>query len=58
MEHRELSSVRCNDLEGWNGRGGRLKREGVYVHIQLIQVVVQQKLRQCCKAIIFQLKNK
>ena len=50
--------MRCNDLEGWNGRGGRLKREGVYVHIQLIQVVVQQKLRQCCKAIIFQLKNK
>ena len=36
--------------------GGRLKREGIYVSIQLIHVVVQQKLIQYCKAIILQLK--
>ena len=31
MQHRKLSSVFCNDLEGWNEReGGRLKREGTY----------------------------
>ena len=28
-QHRELSSVLCDDLEGWDG--GRLKREGVDV---------------------------
>ena len=28
-------------LEGWDGReGGRLKREGIYVHIQLIHTTV------------------
>ena len=40
---------------GW---GGRLKREGTYVYIQQIYVVVQQKLTQHCKAIILQLKKK
>ena len=37
----------CDDLEGWNdgvGVGGRLQREGIYVYISLIHVVVQQKL--------------
>ena len=29
----------------------RLKREGIYVYIWLIHVVVQQKLRQYCKSI-------
>ena len=34
--------VLCNDLEGWDGGevGGRLKREGIYVYIQLIHDVV------------------
>ena len=36
---------------------GRLEREGMYVYIELIQVV-RQKLTQHCKVIIFQLKNK
>ena len=40
---------------GW---GGRLKREGTYVYIQQIYVVVRQKLTQHCKAIILQLKKK
>ena len=40
------------------GVGGRLKREGIYVYIELIQVVVQQKLTQHCKVLIFQFKRK
>ena len=35
-KHRELSSVLCDDLEGWDGvrgEGGRSKREGIYVYI-------------------------
>ena len=52
IQHRELSSVLCDDIEGWVG--GRLKREGIYVYIWLIHVAVQQKLTQHCKAIIFQ----
>ena len=48
----------CDDLKGWEGR---LKREGIYIythtHIQLIRVVIQQKLMQHCKAIILQLKK-
>ena len=37
----------CDDLEGWDGElGGKLKREGIYVFLQLIHVVVQQKLAQ------------
>ena len=39
----------CNDLEGWGGGiGGRFKREGIYIYIQLILFVVQQKLTQHC----------
>ena len=36
--------------------GGRLKRDGVYVHVWLIHVVVRKKPTQHCKAIILQLK--
>ena len=36
---------------------GRLRREGIYVYAQLINIVVQQKLTQHCKAIILQLKK-
>ena len=50
VQHRELSSVLCDDIEGWEGG----KREVIYVHIQLIHVVVQQKLTQHCKAITLQ----
>ena len=43
-----------DDLEEWDwgGVGGRLKREGIYVYIYLIHVVIQQKLIQYCKAIL------
>ena len=38
--------------------GSRLKREGIYVYIELIHVVVQQELTQHCKAIILSLKKR
>ena len=38
--------------------GGRLKREEMYVHMQLIHFVVQKKLIEHCKIIILQLKKK
>ena len=48
----------CDDLEGWDREGGREAQErggmGIYVCIQLIHFVVQQKLTQHCKAIILQ----
>ena len=41
----------------WEGVGGRCKREGIYVYMQLIHFAVQQKLIQGCKAILLQLKK-
>jgi len=50
--------VLCDDLEGWDGVvGGRLKKEGICVYIELIHIVLQQKLAQHCKAIILQQEN-
>ena len=58
VQHRELSSLLCDDLDGWDGGGGgRSKREGIQVYIQLIHFIVQQKLTQHCKAILLQLKK-
>ena len=39
---RELKQVLCINLEGWMKRekGGRLKREGIYVYLWLIHVEV------------------
>ena len=37
------------------GMGGRLKREGIYIYLQLIHVIWQKPI-QHCKAIILQLK--
>ena len=45
----------CDDLEGWDGCG---EREGIYVYLQLIHVVVQQKIIQRGKPIMLLLKNK
>lgn len=45
----------CDDLDMWNGGvGGRLKRDGINVYTWLIHSVVQWKLMQHCKAIVFQ----
>ena len=40
--------------DGTGGVGGRSKREGIYVYIELIHFIVQQKLTQHCEAIILQ----
>ena len=58
----------CDDQDSWHGggEGGRHKKEGRYIYIyvytrtrlQLVHIVVQEKLTQHCKAIISQLKNK
>ena len=52
-QHRKVGLVPCDDLVGWAGgwMGGRLK-EGMYVYLEMIHVVVQQELTQNCKAII------
>ena len=53
LQNRELSSVLCDGLVGWDeGVGGRPAREGL--HISLIHFVIRQKLTQHCKAIILQ----
>ena len=47
----QLRGVGCG-----GGVGGRFQREGIYVYLWLIHVVVRQKPIQRCKAIIIQLK--
>lgn len=37
---REPSLAVCDDLKGWNE--GRLKRERIYVYLQLVHVVVSR----------------
>lgn len=49
--------MHCDDLERW-GRGGSLKREGIYAHIELIHTLVWQKPTPHCTAIFLQLENK
>ena len=48
----------CDHLEGWDREGERESQEvgdmGIYVYVQLIHFVIQQKLTQHCKAIILQ----
>ena len=45
--------VFCDDLQGWGrGVGGRVKREGIYVYIELIHVV-QQKLTNIIKQLSY-----
>ena len=47
----------CDDLDGWGGEwrvGGRPRREGIYVYIQLIHFIVLQELIQHCKAVTYQ----
>ena len=52
-QHREISLVLCDHLEWWDMEGGRETQEGgdmgIYVYVQLIHFVIQQKLTQQCK---------
>ena len=55
------SSARCSVMTKRGGMGevrGRLKREGIFVYLQLIHTVLQEKLIQHWKAIILPLKKK
>ena len=38
--------------------GGRFQREGTFVHLQLIHIVVQQETIQHCKAVILQARKR
>ena len=54
----QRAETRCSvTLRGWDGVGGRFKREGTYVYLWLIHGDVWQKPTQYCKAII-KLSNK
>ena len=48
----------CDHLEGWDREGGRETQEGadtgMYVYVQLIHFVIQQKLTHHCKATVLQ----
>ena len=48
----------CDHLEGCDREGERETQEGgvmrIYVYVELIHFVIQQKLTQHCKAIILQ----
>lgn len=46
-----------DNLEGGMGVRGRLKREGVYISLWLIPIVVGQKPARHCKAVFLQLNN-
>ena len=50
--NRGLSSALCDDLAGWGGVWGGLKREEKSVYIWPVHIVVEQKLTQHCKVII------
>ena len=56
----ELPMVLSDDIDsGIGGRvGERSKKEGIYVYIELIHFIVQQKLSQHHKADLFQLKKR
>ena len=52
-----VSSMLWGDLQGWDeGVGGGSRREGLYVHVQLIHVVLQQKLTRHGNTVILQPK--
>ena len=53
----QLSALWWPRWVGWE-KGGKSKKEGIYVCIQLIHFVVEGKLAQHCKTIILQKKHK
>ena len=57
-QHREISSVLWDQLEGWDREGGRETQEGgdtgIYVYVQMIHFVIKQQLMHHSKAIILQ----
>ena len=57
VQHRELSPVLCDNLEGWDGLRGELQERGDICALWLTHVLIWQKPTQYCKAIILQLKK-
>ena len=51
---RELRLVLCAEQRGETETTGRRSKREIYVSLRLIDDVIQQKLAQHCKAIIFQ----
>ena len=53
-QHREISSVLCDHLEGWDREVRREMQVGVdmgiYAYVQLIHLVIKKKLTHHCKA--------
>ena len=47
----------CDDLDGWDEEERELTREGIYVYIHLIHVVVWQEPTQHCKQLSSNLKK-
>ena len=54
----ELSSVLCDDLEGWQGGGREAQEGGTCAYLRLIHAVGRQKLTRHCKAIILRLRTR
>ena len=54
VEHRELSSVFCDDLKEWDGGGvgGKFRRETIYESLKMLHIIVWQTPTQRCKATI------
>ena len=48
-ENQELTLGLCDNLEGWDGVGGRFKREGTYVYLWRIHVDVWQNQHNIVK---------
>ena len=42
---------------GCGAVGGRLRREWIHTHLELVHAVIQQKPTQHCKAIVLRLKT-
>ena len=57
---RELSSVLCDDLEGWDWGEAKLKKEGIYICYIYVYMADSQfcvtETNKHCKAIVLQLK--
>ena len=58
VQRRELNQCSATTWRGGMGWGGRFRREGTYVYLWLIHVVVRQKPIQHYKAIILQIKKR
>ena len=51
--------VLCDGLEGWDGGGvrGRFKRKGIYIHLQLIHVIIHRNQHNIVKQLSSNLKR-